>query len=713
MESSFAPPNPPAQPPLPPKRRRRWWRIFAILFVLFVALVFALPHAVAFDFVRAEAQAGLSQALGVPCRIDRIGFSWFSGFGAQGIEIDNPPGFSRDAPCLRIARVGGQLGLPSLFGGRLDFAGTIDGLQIRVEEDAEGRTNFAALGGSGVAIAASGSGSSSGSGSRQRRSGQVQGLANLQFDLSIREALIEIRRQGELIEALTQIHCSARKTFASDQLRVEFAANLQPLTAAGASGNLSALVDVDLSNETADARLTAAGLDLARYRPLLDALWPEQLTALAGIADGNVRADVRGDGDVQVDGSMTVRQPHLAGPLVHGMDLRAERWVLTPTIAFNAKAATDGAIATERFDADLGFARIRGVAADALPAELGETPPFVFRVEADLDALARCGGPMPQWLTNSQGKVDCLLSLPDLRSASLDELLSKVVVLATASAKGLQLGGYDLRAMQLTSTLRDGKLQLGTTDGSSVNAGPITAALSMDLTAATRPATLRLQWNDGQLSGPLAELFRYVVPLLAGVDASTTDLRGLASLQFELQGPTVSASNQNWLQLLDAWSGQGHVSLQDASFRPAPALQALLQPLGPALATSQLGEEGRLNLDKFATAFRLRQGQVETSLSEWLAHGQKVGLAGKVSLDGTMSYGLDFTQLLAAHRDGSRVLTVLGGKLPQAQLTGSLTAPKLQLPDLTTALRDGAGKALEKSAGELLRKSIDDLFKKR
>ena len=49
----------------------------------------------------------------------------------QGIEIANPPDFRGDQPALRIARLGGDVGMLDMFGGRFDFSGSAEGLQIR------------------------------------------------------------------------------------------------------------------------------------------------------------------------------------------------------------------------------------------------------------------------------------------------------------------------------------------------------------------------------------------------------------------------------------------------------------------------------------------------------------------------------------------------------------------------------------------------------
>jgi hypothetical protein len=105
----------------------------------------------------------------------------------------------------------------------------------------------------------------------------------------------------------------------------------------------------------------------------------------------------------------------------------------------------------------------------------------------------------------------------------------------------------------------------------------------------------------------------------------------------------------------------------------------------------------------------LARGETHTTASEWLAKGAKIGLSGKVALDGSLDYGIDLTALLAGHKDGERVLKALNGALPATLLQGTLDAPTLKLP----ALEDIAQKLLEQQGKDLLKKGIEELFKRR
>ena len=722
METSSGSASPTTNPPLPPKGRRRLWRVLLAMFVLFVLLVLAMPHMVALEFVRTEAQEKLSQTLGVPCRIDRIGFSWFSGFGVQGVEIANPPGFSREQPCLRIARVGGSVGIAEMLGGRVEFAGAVDGLQVRVEENAAGETNFGALFGDQIVIRRDPAPGPKAPPRPRTPTTKPNGhlgdlrLDRVQFDLQLRDALFEIRREGQLLQAVSDVNCQVRKTFDAKKVTVDLTANLQPVGESTRTGQLAARLDADITTHDVDAMLSTTGMDLARFHPLVEAMMPGQLTDLAGFVDGTLTATLTGGGALQLGGNLTARSPRLAGPLVHGMRITGERWALAPTLTVaDASEGVGRGVQTERFDADFGCLRIRGIPTTELAPQFGDKPMLAFRCEADLGALAAFGGPMPAWLGGSKGRMEWVVGLPpDLRDVSVESLLRAVVAHGSASAERIAFAGYEFTGLGLSATLADGKLQIGTTQDSKLNQGPLTLHLTADLTGeAARPANLALEWNGGQLAGPATGLLRHLVPLFAGLDPQTADLRGACELSLQANGPTQRGAQQSWLELFDTWTASGRIGLRETSFAPAPALRALLQPLGPTLGDAlALGADGRIDVHAFRSEFELQQGQIRSQVGEWTARGKKIGLQGSTGLDGRIAYQLDLTEVLAAHRDGAKVLQALGGKLPAANLAGTLDAPTLGLPDVFATLRNAATKELEKRGGDLIQRGLDELLRR-
>ncbi len=718
METSAT--SPPAAPvgTVPPKPRRRIWRKIAWGAGILVAVVAALPHAVALGFVRADAEAALSEMLGVPCRIERIGFSWFTGFGVQGVEIANPPDFRSDQPALRIARLGGDIGVLDVFGGRFDFSGSAAGLQVRIEEDERGRNNFAVLFGSGVVVTSTSTPPRAPSGERPPRPPappRLEGLGRLQFDLQVQDALLEIRRRGELLESLTRVQCRLHKSFAAERIGVDFDADLQPIAGGTRPGRLEARLEADAATREAAGTLTAVDLDLSRYAPLLAAFLPGRVDKIAGIGNGTLTFRHERDGAVRLGGDLVIDGPQLAGPALAGMHVRADRWSLSPRIAIGASDADPAAsLRSDAFAADLGFATLRGMSAADAAAALGRDGLLALRCELDLDAIAAFGGPVPTWLAGSGGRAQCIVGVPaEALTGDRANWLDAVVATGSAAAKRIAAFGCELTTPGLVVHLAGGTLQLATVESSTLNQGPLQLTATLDTRTGPRgTARVELAWQDGQLGGALHGALRYAVPLFAGLDPATADLRGIADLRFDLHGPLRPGPDQNWLQFANEWAGAGHVGLREASLRPASALRGLLQPLGAELAALQTDGD-RLPIDGFTNDFTLRAGFVECRLGEWLARGQRIGLSGRIGLDGVVDYGADLSSLLAAHRDGARVLEALGGKLPPARLAGTVAAPQLALPDLAAAVRDAAQRQLEQQGKDLLRRSIDELFRRK
>jgi hypothetical protein len=206
-------------------------------------------------------------------------------------------------------------------------------------------------------------------------------------------------------------------------------------------------------------------------------------------------------------------------------------------------------------------------------------------------------------------------------------------------------------------------------------------------------------------------VLRYALPLLAGVGADD-GVQGKASLTTSLRGPGRKAPQQTWLQWLDTWSGTGDLGLRDAAFTPAPALGELLAPLGALAGGTSLGDGTQLRLDSVTVPFRFARGAVRATATEWLVRGKRLGLSGEVRLDGALDYGLDLTDLLRGHRDGERVLQALGGTLPAARLRGTVAAPSLALPDLTSTLRRIAEQQLQQRGSDLLQQGLDELLRR-
>ncbi|MEO6596793.1 MAG: hypothetical protein ABIP94_18760, partial [Planctomycetota bacterium] len=603
--------------------------------------------------------------------------------------------------------------------GRFDLTGSIDGLQVFVEQYDDGTTNLGALFGQASVEA----GRKPPAGGRPEPRDSKLDLAGVRFDLQLRDATIEIRRSTQLLESLSEVTCRAQKGFGSQRIAIDLDTKLRPIATAGQPGRLGVKLDLDVQSERHEAMISTAGLDLQRYAPLVDVFMPGQLSALAGIANGTLRLEGRGKSDLTVDGDLSIVGPRLAGPLLRDMDLRGERWLLTPVLSLRLDAANGPkALDTQRFAVDLGWLRVRGLDATAAQPVLGSAQGIAFAYDLDVDVLASFGGPMPEWLRGTGSKVTGEIGVPWPGDATgtgsafdVDRLMTTSTATVRLAASGLTAAGFELRNLKGSGELRGGAFQFSTAEPTTLNQGGLTVGVRTDLNDLARlPATLTLRWNGGQLQPAASEVLRLVVPMLAGLDANTAQLSGLCDLEFSFTGPSLRRADQNWLQLLDEWVGSGAIGLRNAAVTPSPALSGLLAPLGQlAGAGAQLGDGGRLAIDSFVAPFTMRRGSLATRAGRWLAKGKEIGLSGTVRFDGSLDYGFDFSALLRGHRDGERVLTALGGKLPAARLTGSLTAPSLGLPEVGDLLQKGVQKELETRGRDVLQRELDKLLKRK
>lgn len=658
------------------------------------------PYAINLPFVRNRVADAMTQGLATEVTIGGMGWSWFSGFELRGLRIQNPPGFDQDLPLLELGDLRGDLALLQLVRGRVDLQGTAAGLVVHVLQDEQGRSNVEALGG------ATGSGGPGGGGQgRVEVGGEDLDLAWLRCDLELVDGRVEIRRGSETLESLQNLDCSVQKEFGTQVLAIDLSADLHRPAQPDLPGRLALRADVNAETMVVDSQLTAAGLELQRYRPLLAAfLQPGDLTELRGVVNGTVKARANGrEGEQQVllEGSLTVDAPRLAGALLQGMDVQAPKWTLSPnlTIALG-KPGELPRIEAERLAADLGFATLRGLTQAELQAELPGKTGLGMAWTADLDALAAFGGPMPALLKGAGGRAQGRLALP-IEGGALPDLARLPEILraqADLRLARVAMAGFELQDLASTLTVADGKAALQTGAGTRLNTGPLTVSLQADLQQLDRlPFEFTLRWQGGRVAGEAADLLRYAVPLLAGVDHGLGFQSGI-DMDLTLKGPSLRQEGETWLQFFNAWTGHGDLALSSASLTPAPALQGLLQAAGQG--------DGRLSMDRFAGGFTMRLGAVESQLLKWETRSRTYHLQGKTRLDGTMDWGIDLADLLKDHRDGQKVLAALGNTPIRASLTGSLDAPKLGMPDIAGLIQTG----LQKAAQDLLRGKVDEIL---
>ncbi len=464
-------------------------------------------------------------------------------------------------------------------------------------------------------------------------------------------------------------------------------------TVQGGSFALEADASTDPAG-VAKGTLRLDGWDLDDQRVLLDRLVPgEQFEVLEGTISGDLTFERAADGAITVGGVLRIDDAALAGPAVAGMDLRGERWTIQPNVAFAVREAGEVSILqSDRFGLDLGFLSLRGV-----PVPLDRVG---FAFACDGESLARMGAPLPKEVAGSGLRIEGVLDLP----ATIDPetLLDALRATCTVSADRYVAAGQDIAGLRLGAVVRDRTVSMEAQEGT-WNGGPLRLKAEVPL-AFEAPPVVRLSIGaEGAAVGPsVLPALEYVLPTFAGLGTSFS--KGLPvtfasqlGLDVDLEGPAYPADGEPVLAWLDRWVGSGSVALADGRFAPAAGLQGLLE---------LTGQSGAVAFDEISSSFELAQGSVRTGLSKLSTKGAEYGFRGETRLDGTLAHSFDARALLARHRDGRKILEYLGDTPVEAQLAGTLVAPRLGLPDVTELATRAAGSALEKEAKSLLDKVL-------
>ena len=715
MDPQIATPEPRMPPAVPRRRRHRLLKTFAALLLLFVLALLALPWLASADWSRRRIEAALSGELQAEVHLDAVHASWWSGFGLDGLVIANAAGFDSSHPFLQLSTLRFDFSFWRALRGQVSMSGEVQGLRLYVDQLADGRTNYEVL-------FHKGAGRGSAPAPRPSSGPNVPVPANdndlldmlqsLQLDVTATDVVVEIRRDGKLMESVRDASLELTKALGATLFKVDADATLGPPTAA--PGKVMLHADAEARDRTFDAALSTTNLQLQRYQPLVDALLPADALHMSGVVTANLQARVVDGAEgrrLVVDGDATVTAPDFSGTLLQGMRLVAPKWSLAPKLLV-ALDADDQPLRIDatQFAADLGCLQLQGLDAAATKVLLGDQQGLGFDCRLDVDALASYGGPMPSELRNIGGVVQGQLALP-LHGAAmppLQQLLASTRADAKVQLRQLSFAGFSLQQLDSVLKLSGGKIELSTGTATLLNQGPLQFTLSSDLQQRdTLPFRLSLHWQGGKVDGQTSELLRYAVPLLAGLQDNTASFTSGIDLSLELQGTALPQTGQNWLQLLNTWRGSGNVALADGELLPAPALQSLL---------GLLGQQKKLAIDKLSGAFTMQQGTIETKVMRWISKGQDYGLSGKVGLDGALDFGLDLTALLKQHKDGAKIAAVLGNQKLMAGLAGNLDAPRLGLPDLGSllgsALQQEAQKLLKDKAGNAVQKALEDLLHK-
>lgn len=701
-------------PPAPRRPRLRLLKLLVILGAVVVLIALAVPWVVSSEMVRARVTRSLSRALGTKVDLN-YDLGWLSGLTMTRCRVANPPGFPDRSPMLSLRRFHGAVSLLPLLRGRLDVKGKIDGLEVRVHQRADGAVNLAALGRSRV-------------GSHERRetggdrrekdapagpaSGSAPDLSSVRLDLQAQNCLVEIvdERQG-VLESMRDMNLRITKSYGSSDVRVELAAALTPPEEGSEPGRLELKVDADATqSRPLVARMRLERMRLERYRPLVAAVLPEQpLDELAGVAEGTLTAHVDlPRRRVELTGRLEVREPRVAGPLVSGMRLRAPSWTIAPNLRADFTDERAPKLETSGLLVDLGFARLEGMPPAAAKELTRGKPSLGLRFALDLGALGELGGPIPEVLRGKQGQVAGHLAMVVDREAFDPEKLrarigDMVDAAATVAIPELELEGVPLRDCKGKLGLHGGEMTLET--GARLSGGALTVGLATDLREWERlPARVQVRWSEGRLGKDAVKALRYVLPLLAGLGAEeAVALEGKIGASFKASGPLLAQTGQKKLEWLAQWTGEGAYDVSEGRLALAGPLQQL---------TRLSDGSGSLPFRKIDGRFRLSKGFFATTVTKLDREARRLGLRGKTGLDGSIDYVLDLTDELRRHKDGAKVLELLGDAPPLARLTGTLDAPRLEMPDLAELFQKAAEQALKKGLQKAVEKGLENSLKK-
>lgn len=537
------------------------------------------------------------------------------------------------------------------------------------------------------------------------------------FDFGLEARGLSLAREDQDAMEFAAVRMAIAKQSKSPKLQLDVEAATTP-DATSPEGALRLRAEIESATKRGRGVLELKGLQLARLRSLLrtapDATPP--IETLEGLCDGmlDLEIDLGSARRFDLAGKVSVVGPNIAGPALQGTRLSADRWLLQPSLrAYLPDLDGKPRIELGRTSLDLGFATVQCLDEEARKQKgLGEDVAGACTFSADLTALARLGGPFAE-LAGTTGRTTGTLLLPTqlLRGevdAGLDALRNVRGLRADATLDALSWSGHGLHLQNAgaTATLRDGIVEVQSTETTALDEGPLQLRLRADVNQPESPFELSLHWSAGKVDGEAAQTLAYLVPLLAGLDGEAASFKALASVRLGLRGNAWPQDDQNALQWLDGWQGDGELTLSDGVVTPAPSLAPLL---------ALLGQPQRLALDRLHSAFTLRQGAITHRAMKWLSDGAEYGLTGKARLDGTVELAMDLTPLLARHKDGKLVAGFLAGQPLQATMSGTVKEPKFAAPDLGTmvqkALQSAPRQLLEQQGQELLLKGLKGLLK--
>lgn len=667
-------PTTPVPPPRPPRSRGQLLlRILGVFVVLALLVFFLTPVFLSMDWMRREIVGALEKTLDAPVSLEEHSIGWFSGVSLHELRIGNPRTFPKQGDFLRVKEAALDMSLFSLMAGKLVLRA--EDLEVRVHQLEDGRTNLHALAGTETTVRIR----------ESRRETETrpaptpnpktatedaefeQFFRNLHLDLTLTNTLIEVTDEKlGVLESMRNLNASIRKQSGALDIICKLDTELHDPKAPAKPGKLSARADIDVRRSRPwTFHLETTGLDLARYRPLLDWAAANPFEELGGVFTGTADATTQPDGTTTVTGKLVLAQPRIKTLGEKGIDLRGDAFVVEPNAVFRLGRDSNNQLEhmdLKGFRVDLGFFQATGLPEAEAKKLAGGKNALGLHFTTDLAGLRNLGSIVPKDLQNAQGHMNA----------------------------------------QLVVIPSDKRVLLQTQEGTTLNGGPLRIDAEGTLDEERHhPAQFTVAWQGGKVGGDAVRLLRYVVPLLAGLDTNTElDFSSDIDTTIQMKGPLLRADKESVLQWLNHWQGKGKLKLTNGGFTPAKQLGELL---------TFAGERNRLTFKDLDTDFTIKAGAVETGLLKMNRKAQSYGFRGKVFMDGKIDYQIALQDALAGHRDGERIRRYLGNAALEARLGGVLEDPTLAMPSLDKILEGG----VEKSIDDAIQKGLDKLLKKK
>lgn len=381
---------------------------------------------------------------------------------------------------------------------------------------------------------------------------------------------------------------------------------------------------------------------------------------------------------------------------------------LDETLTLRSSGDADFATATPKAN---GRFEIRGAGLDG-GGEFRVASDYEAKLALDLLAkplVALFGGFLPKGLgLEGDGRVDMTVAGTLPSDARTGGLLAADLprIDGNLSLPGVTWFGSKLLGLQQKIQLADGKLDLTTPEGATLNAGPLALQIHLkDLMSESQRVDFDISWTGGRANGGMTPALQYVLPLLAGLP--TQDLTSLTGIEFDattgLQikgGGPLPTSGDEVLAALEKWSANGRMLLQNGSFSPSPVLAQIFRVF-------KNKDQSKITFSELNSKIRVQDGKVFTSGFEMGGSDGVIRLAGSTTLSGKLDVDIDLSDVLSRHRDGQAVLKLLGGKL-STKLAGTLWSPKM---NLASTFENALKRAVENTVKDATKGALDDLLK--